>query len=353
MVTSPANGGTAVAPPNGMEITPTQPALRDQGGDLGRYNPGTMTHPRERLGPSAGVTKVAEGVWRLATFNVNAYLVAGPSPNEWVLVDAGMPGFAHRFIDAANALFNGQPPVAIILTHGHFDHVSSLKPLLREWPNVEVYAHPMELPYLTGRSDYPPPDPTVGGFESQLSRLYPKRGIDISDRVLPLAEHGRVPGLPEWRWEHTPGHTVGHISLFRERDRVLIAGDAVITVDQDHAVDFFLRPPVLHGPPVYFTSHWDDAVKSVRRLADLEPHTLVTGHGQAVGDDDLPRRFHDFANTFTPPAHGRYVGHPPIQDADRGVVALPPAPVDRQKWLFLGGLGALGMAAVLMSRRQA
>ena len=89
-----------------------------------------------------------------------------------------------------------------------------------------MYAHRDEAPYLDGRADYPPPDPTVGGFESQLARLYPRRGTDVGDRLRTLPDDGTVPGLPGWRWVATPGHTVGHVSLFRDGDATLVAGDA-------------------------------------------------------------------------------------------------------------------------------
>src|SRR5690349_6211290 len=56
----------------------------------------------------------------------------------------------------------GGRPSAIVLTHGHFDHTGALEDLTREW-DVPVYAHQFEMPYVTGRSNYPAPDPTVGG----------------------------------------------------------------------------------------------------------------------------------------------------------------------------------------------
>src|SRR5690606_25960155 len=116
-----------------------------------------------------------------------------------------------------------------ILTHGHFDHVGGIEQLVQEW-EVPVYAHPMELPYLTGKSSYPPGDPAVGGGAiAMLSPLYPRGPIDLGPHVQPLPEDGSVPGMAGWRWIATPGHSPGHVALFRDADRTLIAGDALVT----------------------------------------------------------------------------------------------------------------------------
>ncbi|WP_217582322.1 MBL fold metallo-hydrolase, partial [Lysinibacillus sp. GbtcB16] len=77
-------------------------------------------------------------------------------------------------------------------------------------------------------------DSTVnGGLITELSPLFPNHGINIESRVKALPADSTIPGLPEWQWVHTPGHTPGHISLFREKDRSLIAGDAFVTVKQE------------------------------------------------------------------------------------------------------------------------
>lgn len=140
--------------------------------------------------------------------------------------------------------------------------------------------------------------------------MYPNRAIDLGSRIHPLPMDGTVPGLPEWRWIPTPGHSPGHISLFRERDRTLIAGDAIITVQQESALAVISQEKELHGPPMYFTPDWDAARESVRRLEALNPALAVTGHGVPMSGDELSVSLKRLARDFDElavPEQGRYV----------------------------------------------
>ena len=209
--------------------------------------------------------EVADGVLRVRTLMVNVFIVRTGA--SWVLVDAGLRGY-DRMIAAAASQFvrSNAPPDAIVLTHGHFDHIGSLEALLERW-RVPVCAHRLERPYLTGQSPYPPPDPLVGGGAmALLSRLYPRGPIDIGRDLQPLPDEGTIPVMPEWRAVFTPGHTAGHVSFFRDRDRTLIAGDAVVTTKQESLNAVLTQRPELHGPPAYFTQDWISAKGSVERL---------------------------------------------------------------------------------------
>ena len=75
---------------------------------------------------------VATGVTGLRVVFVNVYFVAEPEENgDWVLIDAGLWGSATKIKHAAEERFGkGAKPKAIILTHGHFDHVGALKELI-------------------------------------------------------------------------------------------------------------------------------------------------------------------------------------------------------------------------------
>ncbi|MGF2616056.1 MBL fold metallo-hydrolase [Rossellomorea aquimaris] len=165
---------------------------------------------------------------------VNIAFVGNPrASNEFILIDAGMPDSHEMIIKAAQERFGDDCVCkAIILTHGHFDHVGALEGLLKKW-DVPVYAHSMEKPYLSGESDYPPPNTEESGLVAKMSTTFPRHSIDISSNLNILPEDGTIPVLPDWRYIQTPGHTPGHISLFRDRDQALIAGDAFINVEQE------------------------------------------------------------------------------------------------------------------------
>ncbi|RYZ15737.1 MAG: MBL fold metallo-hydrolase, partial [Sphingobacteriales bacterium] len=223
--------------------------------------------------------EVVANVWGQKDKFVNYYFVRNDTDDTWFIIDTGLAGSAEKIRSMANKLFGAKPPAAIILTHGHFDHTGSVQSLAEGW-HVPVYAHYLEFPYLSGKSSYPPPDPKVGGgLMSALSGFYRKEPIDISHLLTALPDDGTIPGLTGWRYIHTPGHSPGHISLFRESDRLLIAGDAFVTTKAESLMATITQKQEISGPPMYFTCDWDAAADSVRRLADLDPLVVASGHG--------------------------------------------------------------------------
>src|SRR5919107_1012291 len=87
---------------------------------------------------------------------------SGPCSPTCISSRRARPGFSSTLDYVDSQRRYAARPAAVVLTHGHFDHVGSLEALLEAW-DVPIYAHPLERPYLTGVSPYPPPDPLVGG----------------------------------------------------------------------------------------------------------------------------------------------------------------------------------------------
>jgi len=242
---------------------------------------------------------------------VNIVLIGNPNSNEFVLIDAGMPGSADKIFSIIEERFGeDSKPQAIILTHGHFDHVGGIIELVDRW-NIPVYAHPLELPYLTGEKSYPTPDATVeGGMIAKMSPMFPNTPINLGNHIKTLPEDGTVPHLDEFRWIHTPGHSQGHVSLFRENDKTLIAGDAFVTVKQDALYKVLTQEQEISGPPRYLTPDWRSAKESVMKLESLKPTVAVTGHGLPMSGKLLTESLTELVENFDQialPEYGKYV----------------------------------------------
>ena len=298
------------------------------------------------------MNEIAPGVAVLPISIVNVYFIGEPG-KPWLLVDTGLPQSAEKIRAAAEERYGaGAKPEAIVLTHGHPDHAGSAFDLAIAW-DVPIYAHSLEMPYLTGKALYPPSDPTLGGAMAFLSRFFPASGLDLRPPLQELPPGGGVPALADWTWLHTPGHAPGHVSFYREGDRTLLAGDACATVNMESLGALLAKTQELCGPPAPATYDWGAAHQSVRRLAALKPAVLGCGHGVPLRGADVASRLAALADEFPVPPHGRYVSEPARTD-ENGIVFLPAPPPDPLPGLFaLGGVGlALIVGMIAFGRRQ-
>lgn len=216
----------------------------------------------------------------------NIYLVR--SGSSWVLIDAGWASDELLIRRAATSLFGADSrPAAILLTHCHPDHSGAALALARRW-ECPVYMTPGEHPIALG--DFAAMRECAGPIDRWVVLPWLHAiGRRRRDTLLARSSLGDVartfdpsvgvPALPGWQCIPTPGHTPGHVSYFRTADRVLISGDALVTLMVNSWSGLLRQRPGLSGPPWYTT--WDPqaARESVEVLARLEPTLVAGGHG--------------------------------------------------------------------------
>lgn len=242
----------------------------------------------------------------------NVYLI-GAAPS-WVLIDAGWAKDGPSIRQAAEALFGpATRPVAILLTHVHPDHAGAARELARTWDRP-VYVHPAELPQAEG--DAEAIRAAAGPLDTWLILpLLRVLGRRRREEILARSSLNGVarafdpatplPGLPGWEPIPTPGHTPGHASFFRPSDRVLISGDAVLTLQVNSMAGFVLGRQGLSGPPWYTSWRWGLAKRSVAMLAALAPRVLAGGHGTPLDGPETAEAMRNFAERIGSPVRTR------------------------------------------------
>jgi glyoxylase-like metal-dependent hydrolase (beta-lactamase superfamily II) len=259
----------------------------------------------------AKVSEVVRDVYLLrigrGALSTNVYLIR--SGSSWTLVDGGWFGSEKKIGAAAESVFGPEArPASMVLTHLHPDHSGATARLAERW-GQPGYVHPDELPLAAGyQPEYAIPldrwlMPVIRRLPAKMSAKI-AAGADLTSVVQAFDPDAGVPGLPGWQAIHSPGHTPGHISLYRREDGVLITGDAVLTVDLNSLLGVLTGRPGVFGPPRYSTWDVPAAQRSITALDALKPQVLATGHGPvrlegtaqalhalAIGPQDVPARW--------------------------------------------------------------
>jgi hydroxyacylglutathione hydrolase len=216
--------------------------------------------------------QLAEGVWQLSGAlpfpnAINTYLVGD------VLVDAGARFDTRKILGQ----LRGREVRAHALTHAHSDHQGASRTVCQT----------LGVPFWVGDRDVPAAEDPQLILERQPDRLINKVFFRLFsgpghpvDRA--LHEGDDVAGFQVL---NAPGHSAGHIALWRESDRVLILGDVLANMDTTTGI------PSLREPKGYFTPDPAANRRSAKRLGPLEPRLVLFGHGAPLRDT---RKFVDF-----------------------------------------------------------
>ena len=223
----------------------------------------------------ATIKKLVADVYQLSLFpfsSINAYLADG------VLIDAGVRWNRKQIL----RLLKGFEVTAHALTHAHGDHQGSSHFICEE----------LDIPFWVGRADaeaavsgrivdtYSNPGHWFSRFQDKFW-VGPGHPVDRE-----LKEGDRV---GNFEVIETPGHSKGHISFWRKKDRVLIVGDVLMSANP------FTMIPGLQLPLEIFTPDMEVNIASAKKLAALEPELICFGHGPPIRDT---RQFVEFCESL-------------------------------------------------------
>lgn len=227
---------------------------------------------------------VAPGVHGIEHAHTNCYLLV--DDHGVTVVDACFPATWAAVLQALAAVGSGPDAIrAVLLTHGHFDHVGFAVHAQREL-GVDVWvhdadrrlaAHPYRYRPERNRALYPLGHPRALPILASMVAAGALRVSGVrADRSLADGETVDVPGSPQV--VHTPGHTDGECVLYLPERSVLLSGDALVTLDPYTG----RRGPGLVAPAA--TADVAAGRRSLGRLADLDAATVLPGHGDPWRD---------------------------------------------------------------------
>jgi glyoxylase-like metal-dependent hydrolase (beta-lactamase superfamily II) len=222
---------------------------------------------------------VAPGVHRIEHSFTNFYLLE--EDDRLTLVDAGVPTAWEPLHAALRGIGRRLDDIeAVVLTHAHFDHVG-IAERVRSQLGIPVYVHENDVPltqhpwrydHERSRTPYLATQVRALPIVAALVRNRAWLAPPIKDVVRYVEGALPVPGAP--RALPCPGHTLGHCALHLADRDVVIAGDAVVTLDPYTG---------RRGPRIVARAATVDSERNLRTLdaiADTGARTVLTGHGE-------------------------------------------------------------------------
>lgn len=210
-----------------------------------------------------------------------------------ILIDTGFPGVynqIHEAVEKEGLSFNKLN--TIILTHQDIDHIGSVNEILKEVPNkIKVLSHAEDAEYINGQKtpvklaklesnlEYIPDNMKI--IYKKLKAGFERSKVNI-DEV--LVHEQKLPYCGGITVIFTPGHTPGHMCLYINRYKILIAGDM-----------FCVRDGMLFksNKDLNFDEKLND--QSVKKLMDYDIETVICYHG-GICNENVNKRISELVN---------------------------------------------------------
>ncbi|MGA1979052.1 MAG: MBL fold metallo-hydrolase [Sedimentisphaerales bacterium] len=187
----------------------------------------------------------------LGAYQTNCYILrAGEAAKDCLIIDTGLE--ARELVDFLEV--HKLNPVAVVLTHGHADHIAGLVALRGRFPDIKVYIHKLDAEMLTGKKD---------NLSAMAGVLFSSEPADFSLEQGDVIEQANI----KLDVLHTPGHTPGGICLYSKDDGIVFVGDTLFA-------DSVGRTDMPGGSTTQL-------IKSIKqKLCNLPDETVVyPGHG--------------------------------------------------------------------------
>jgi glyoxylase-like metal-dependent hydrolase (beta-lactamase superfamily II) len=208
---------------------------------------------------------------------VTIYPVLLCDNNNIFLFDAGFPGQTELFVAASKKNgINLERLTGIIITHHDYDHIGSLSEIRRRNKNVKIYASEIETDYISGKKKFINLERLESTFDA-LPEEEKQGALDFLktlENIPPVAvdmvlkDNDLIPVCGGIRVVHTPGHLPGHICIYVEEFKTLIAGDAMRVINNKLSI-----------PNPKFTMDMKLALKSLKKLLVYDIECIICYNG--------------------------------------------------------------------------